>query len=163
MIERAAERVADAPVESSQPWHKALTRTHWFVLVVASLGWLFDTMDQNLFNLVRTQSIKDLLGERGKDAAYVKFVGGWVTAAFLVGYAVMFILYMAIVLYGMNVMRSVVQEKTSRVVEPMRVNVMTAVASTTPGGTAAANPTRRYPRTAATPDATMIAIHTVRM
>ncbi|MEZ4366075.1 MAG: ABC transporter permease [Kofleriaceae bacterium] len=41
------------------------------------------------------------------------------TAAMLVGYAVMLILYMAIVLYGVNVMRSVVQEKTSRVVELM--------------------------------------------
>ena len=40
-------------------------------------------------------------------------------AAFLVGYIVMFILYMAIVLYAINVMRSVVQEKTSRVVELM--------------------------------------------
>jgi ABC-2 type transport system permease protein len=41
------------------------------------------------------------------------------TAAFIVGYAIMFILYMAIVLYGVNVMRSVVEEKTSRVVELM--------------------------------------------
>jgi ABC-2 type transport system permease protein len=40
-------------------------------------------------------------------------------AAFAVGYALMLILYMAIVLYGMNVMRSVVQEKTSRIVELM--------------------------------------------
>lgn len=40
-------------------------------------------------------------------------------AAFAVGYATMFILYMAILLYAMNVMRSVVQEKTSRVVELM--------------------------------------------
>ena len=38
-------------------------------------------------------------------------------AAFFVGYAVMFILYMAIVLYCANVLRSIVQEKTSRVVE----------------------------------------------
>jgi ABC-2 type transport system permease protein len=38
-------------------------------------------------------------------------------ATFLVGYAVMFILYMSILLYAVNVMRSVVQEKTSRVVE----------------------------------------------
>lgn len=38
-------------------------------------------------------------------------------ATFIVGYAVMFILYMAILLYAVNVMRSVVQEKTSRVVE----------------------------------------------
>lgn len=40
-------------------------------------------------------------------------------ATFIVGYVVMFILYLAIILYGSNVMRSVVQEKTSRVVELM--------------------------------------------
>lgn len=39
------------------------------------------------------------------------------SAAFIIGYAVMFILYLAILLYCANVLRSVVQEKTSRVVE----------------------------------------------
>jgi ABC-2 type transport system permease protein len=39
------------------------------------------------------------------------------TSAFILGYVVMFILYMAILLYAVNVMRSVVLEKTSRVVE----------------------------------------------
>lgn len=36
---------------------------------------------------------------------------------FIAGYVVMFLLYMAILLYAMNVMRGVIQEKTSRVVE----------------------------------------------
>jgi ABC-2 type transport system permease protein len=40
-------------------------------------------------------------------------------AVFIAGYAVMFVLYMAIVLYAVNVMRSVVQEKTNRIVEIM--------------------------------------------
>jgi ABC-2 type transport system permease protein len=40
-------------------------------------------------------------------------------ATFLLGYAIMLIIYFAIVLYAVNVMRSVVQEKTSRVVEIM--------------------------------------------
>ena len=39
------------------------------------------------------------------------------TASFIVGYTVMFILYMSILLYAVNVLRSVVQEKTSRVVD----------------------------------------------
>ncbi|MCX5744548.1 MAG: ABC transporter permease, partial [Proteobacteria bacterium] len=39
--------------------------------------------------------------------------------AFAVGYILMFILYIAILLYGVAVMRSVVQEKTSRVIELM--------------------------------------------
>jgi ABC-2 type transport system permease protein len=38
-------------------------------------------------------------------------------ASFLVGYVVMFVLYMSILIYAVNVMRSVVLEKTSRVVE----------------------------------------------
>ena len=61
MIERAAERVTDAPAESSRPWHKTLTRAHWFVLIVASLGWLFDTMDQQLFTLARRPAVAELL------------------------------------------------------------------------------------------------------
>jgi ABC-2 type transport system permease protein len=40
-------------------------------------------------------------------------------AAFAIGYIVMILLYIAIMLYAINVMRSVVQEKTSRVVELM--------------------------------------------
>ncbi|MBA3392762.1 MAG: ABC transporter permease [Deltaproteobacteria bacterium] len=40
-------------------------------------------------------------------------------AAFFVGYILSFILYMVITLYGVAVMRSVVQEKTSRVMELM--------------------------------------------
>jgi ABC-2 type transport system permease protein len=39
--------------------------------------------------------------------------------AFAIGYVLMFILYIAILLYGVAVMRSVVQEKTSRVIELM--------------------------------------------
>lgn len=39
------------------------------------------------------------------------------TGSFVIGYATMFILYMAIMLYAVNVLRSVVQEKTSRAVE----------------------------------------------
>ena len=30
---------------SSGSWYKALNGYHWWVLIVASLGWLFDTMD----------------------------------------------------------------------------------------------------------------------
>ena len=40
---------------SYAPWWKELTRYQWFVFIVASLGWLFDTMDQQLFNLARSR------------------------------------------------------------------------------------------------------------
>jgi MFS family permease len=43
------------------PWYMLLGRYHWFVLVVAALGWLFDTMDQQLFVLARTPALTELL------------------------------------------------------------------------------------------------------
>ena len=39
-----------------QKWYQGLDRYCWTVLIIAALGWLFDTMDQNLFNLVRISS-----------------------------------------------------------------------------------------------------------
>jgi hypothetical protein len=39
------------------PWYRGMTRYHWFVLTVAALGWLFDCLDQQLFNLARKPSI----------------------------------------------------------------------------------------------------------
>ncbi len=48
------------PVDG-RPWYQLLNRYHWFVLVVAVLGWSFDTMDQQLFNLARRPAMNELL------------------------------------------------------------------------------------------------------
>ena len=81
--------------ELSQPsqkyrWYHELDRYHWFVFIVAALGWLFDTMDQQLFNLARVPAMTELLtsgaGElplRGDIDRY----GGVTTAIFLIGWA----------------------------------------------------------------------------
>jgi MFS family permease len=42
-------------------WWQGLEKYCWVVLVISALGWLFDTMDQNLFNLVRKTSMEELL------------------------------------------------------------------------------------------------------
>ena len=42
-------------------WYHELTRYHWFVLAVAALGWLFDCLDQHLFNLARRPAMMELL------------------------------------------------------------------------------------------------------
>ena len=66
-------------------WWRELNRYHWFVFVVASLGWLFDTMDQQLFNLARKPAMNDLLvGSMQNDA---NWYGGVTTAIFLIGWA----------------------------------------------------------------------------
>jgi MFS family permease len=40
---------------------RLLNRYHWFVFVVAALGWLADCMDQQLFNLARVSAITELV------------------------------------------------------------------------------------------------------
>ncbi len=74
-------------------WYHGLTGYHWLVLVVASLGWLFDTMDQWLYVLARQPAMTDLLGPTAtpQDVAYYSgivqaiFIIGWATGGFLFG------------------------------------------------------------------------------
>lgn len=72
-------------------WYQGVERYAWVVLIIAALGWLFDAMDQNLFNLVRQPSVLELLKHSGltgkalEDAA--KAWGGSLTAIFLIGWA----------------------------------------------------------------------------
>jgi MFS family permease len=51
------------------PWYRELTGYHWFVLIVAALGWMFDCLDQNLFTLARPAAMKELLRPQYGDAA----------------------------------------------------------------------------------------------
>ena len=67
-----------------------MTRYQWFVFTVASLGWLFDTMDQQLFNLARISAVRSLLGAQPGDtrlAADVDWYGGVATTIFMIGWA----------------------------------------------------------------------------
>ncbi|MFB3827228.1 MAG: MFS transporter [Bryobacteraceae bacterium] len=71
-------------------WYKELNGYHWFVLVVASLGWLFDTMAQQLFNIARVPAIRDLMGAKPGDAAMARAVSeqaGYATMIFMIGWA----------------------------------------------------------------------------
>ncbi len=73
-------------------WYKELTRYHWFVLSVAIMGWMFDTMAQQLFNLARKPAIRELLGP-GASAGVVDQQAAWATSVFLVGWALGGILF----------------------------------------------------------------------
>jgi MFS family permease len=68
------------------PWYRLLNRYHWFVLLVAALGWLFDTMDQQLFNLARTPAVRELLGSSASDTMIARH-GAYATAVFIIGWA----------------------------------------------------------------------------
>src|ERR1700761_9079073 len=70
--------------DSTGPWWRLLTSYHWFVLLVAALGWLFDCMDQQLFLMARVPALKALLPN---PAWSEDFFAGLVTAIFIVGWA----------------------------------------------------------------------------
>lgn len=72
------------------PWFKQLNRYHWFVLIVASLGWLFDTMDQQLFNLARRPAIMELLAahsDHAPSSGAIAEYAGYATMIFMIGWA----------------------------------------------------------------------------
>jgi len=69
---------------SDPPWYRLLTGYHWFVLLVASLGWMFDCLDQQLFILARMPAMKELLAGTGRDPTQW---GGIATSVFMVGWA----------------------------------------------------------------------------
>jgi MFS family permease len=67
-------------------WYREMNGYHWFVVIVASVGWMFDTMAQQLFNLARRPAIMELLG--GKvSGAVLDEQAGISTAIFMVGWA----------------------------------------------------------------------------
>src|SRR5215510_6041022 len=59
-FEEAPSAPPDDP-HDKRPWYQLLNRYHWFVLIVAALGWLFDCLDQQLFILARPQAMTELL------------------------------------------------------------------------------------------------------
>jgi sugar phosphate permease len=67
-------------------WVYELTRYQWFVLIVCTLGWVFDTMGQQLFNVVRKPAVAGLLG-LAADAPDVDKYGGLATSLMLIGWA----------------------------------------------------------------------------
>jgi MFS family permease len=74
-------------------WWRTLTSYQWLVFVAASLGWLFDCMDQQLFNLARAPAMRELLAfPDGTDATVINAAAaeyaGYSTMVFLIGWAV---------------------------------------------------------------------------
>ena len=69
---------------SAQPWWRLLTREHWFVFSVASLAWLFDCLDQQIFNLARDGAMEALIPNKKLATEY----GPYTTSIFLVGWAI---------------------------------------------------------------------------
>ena len=79
------------PATLGVPWYRQLNRYHWFVFVVAALGWLFDCFDQQIFTLTRPAAMESLIPQDGLSnkewGTRVQQYGGYVTSLFLIGWA----------------------------------------------------------------------------
>jgi predicted MFS family arabinose efflux permease len=79
----AATRKPSTAAADHGPWYRGLTPSHWFVFTVASLAWLFDCLDQQLFILARNSAMQSLL-PAGMDT---KLYAGYATSIFVAGWA----------------------------------------------------------------------------
>jgi MFS family permease len=70
-------------IATAKGWWFQLVPYQRFVFIVATLAWLFDCLDQQLFNLARSPAMAQLL-EAGQDP---KFFGGLATSIFVLGWA----------------------------------------------------------------------------
>jgi MFS family permease len=66
-------------------WRTQVSRYQWIVLLVAWLGWVFDSMDGTLYSLVQKPSMMELMP--GASEATIGQYSGYVFAATLIGWA----------------------------------------------------------------------------
>lgn len=69
---------------TSQKWYAGVTRYQWLVLTVASLGWVFDAFEGQLYNITRADMLPDLLKVTADDPQ-VKAWGERFLGIFLIG------------------------------------------------------------------------------
>ena len=72
----------DNPATSA--WYHGVTRYQWTVLAIASIGWVFDVFEGQLFNITRGQLLPEVLAVAADDPA-VKRYGDIVLGIFLLG------------------------------------------------------------------------------
>jgi MFS family permease len=76
---------SSAVPQKPQSIFTGVTPYHWAVVILASMGWLFDCMGQRIFVLARQPAIQELLGAGASDDD-VKFWGGMATCILMLGW-----------------------------------------------------------------------------
>ena len=69
---------------TSPKWYSSVTRYQWLVLTVASLGWVFDAFEGQIYNLTRADMLPGLLDVKADDPL-VKVWGERFLGIFLLG------------------------------------------------------------------------------
>ncbi|MFT5465875.1 MAG: MFS family permease [Verrucomicrobiales bacterium] len=71
-------------LQKKERWYSGVTGYQWLVLLIASLGWIFDVYEGQIFNLTRNAMLSDILGLPG-DSPEIKKYGELFLAIFLLG------------------------------------------------------------------------------
>ena len=86
-----AHTLSETAQKPASPW-KQLTGYQWLVLLVAWLGWVFDSMDAMIYAQVMTPALKELLATHGS-TQNIGWYGGMIFSIFIVGWALGGILF----------------------------------------------------------------------
>jgi MFS family permease len=73
----------ELPPKHSERWYTGVTRYQWLVLVIASLGWVFDIFEGQVFNVSRDEVMQELIPETARGDRL--FYSDVIFAASLVG------------------------------------------------------------------------------
>lgn len=68
----------------AKAWYQGVSAYEWLVLIIASAGWIFDTMEGQIFNLTRGQMLAEILGADASKEAITRW-GDIFLAVFLAG------------------------------------------------------------------------------
>ncbi len=74
-------------------WWSEMTGYHWWVFLLATLGWMFDCMDQRLFVIAKQPAMRELLGADGSPQRVLQYssyamtalIFGWATGGIIFG------------------------------------------------------------------------------
>ncbi len=67
-----------------QPWYSGITRYQWTVLAIASLGWVFDVFEGQLYAILKTPAVRGVM-EAGVPDAEINRIAGLTLTCFLLG------------------------------------------------------------------------------
>lgn len=72
------------PSPTAQPWYQGISRYQWTVLVIASLGWIFDVFEGQIFVTSMNEAMPALAPEGSQDGD-ISFYKNLANGAFLIG------------------------------------------------------------------------------
>ncbi|GAB4140611.1 MAG: MFS transporter [Planctomycetaceae bacterium] len=66
------------------PWYRGITSYQWLILIIGSLGWVFDIYEGQIFNITRKDMLTEILGKENAEAD-ARFYGELFLGIFLLG------------------------------------------------------------------------------